>query len=422
MGRFCLWTARLSSTAEAPLATSQTSMIRVRTVALAERAVPTRDETIVTLHQFARDLVGASDRHEILEKTLLAAARLSASQHATVLLLDDAGDRICYRVALDSGNLAPLELVAGPMMSKGVAGWVVRERRAALVRDTEQDARWLPGPGLGDLRSALVAPLVYGDRVLGVITLGHEAPGHYDDEHQRLLEIVGAQAAVAIEHARLAAAPAGEQRPPADALASVQTTVGQPIVREVVALSAELSGLSSAGAQLAPTALCDDVLVPYVQSMGEIIRRHEGTLASIAGDALLAIFAHPEHAPAHATRSALAMQAEAQRLRAHWRGHMNLGVGSLEIGIARGRAVIGTIGAGDAASYAVGEAICQAVRLRELARNDEILVSAAVAQAIERSDAFAVEALPPLRLRGAAPEHIFRVGAWRRSQPSQPTL
>ena len=134
-------------------------------------------DTTTALHQFARSLVDRPTLDELLAQALRTAAQLTASPHATVLLLD-ASEHICYRVALDSGNLAPLALVAGPMMQRGLAGWVVRERRTALVRDTMHDARWLPGPGLGDLRSAIVMPLCYGEQVLGVLTLGHEIAHH----------------------------------------------------------------------------------------------------------------------------------------------------------------------------------------------------------------------------------------------------
>src|SRR5262249_42050305 len=146
---------------------------------------------VATLSQVTRDLSGHISLDEILREVLAAAAALTASQHGTVLLLDEAGERVTHRIALDSGNMAPLELVAKPIMRQGLAGWAVRERRAALISDTEQDSRWLPGPGLGDVRSAVVAPLLRADRALGVITLAHDLPGRYTEEHLQLLETLG---------------------------------------------------------------------------------------------------------------------------------------------------------------------------------------------------------------------------------------
>src|SRR5215218_5555027 len=161
---------------------SPTRTDRTATTSLAVDAAASDDVMIEALHSFAQHIADASDLGELLRSALLAATRLTGAQHATALLLDDQAQHIRFRVALDSGNLAPLELVAKPMMQRGLAGWVARERMAALIADTEQDARWLPGPGSGDLRSAIVAPLLLGARMLGMITLGHETPDHFSNE------------------------------------------------------------------------------------------------------------------------------------------------------------------------------------------------------------------------------------------------
>jgi class 3 adenylate cyclase len=390
-------------------------MDRMATAPLAAGSGASEGDTIATLHHFALDLAGHPDLNEILRNALLAATRLSGSQHATVLLIDEQSEHIRYRVALDSGNLAPLELIAKPMMSKGLAGWVARERRTALVPDTEHDPRWLPGPGLGDLRSAIVAPLIYGDRTLGVMTLGHESPGHYTDEHLRLVELLCAPVALAIDHARLSASLTGEHDPrlaPAE-ISSPQSSAWpaaeRPIACDVVALSAELHGLIAATAKLTPEALFDDVLNVYFTAMDRIIRSHAGAVDTIAGDTLLAIFRRAEQTPAKAVRAALEMREAAQRLSAHWRTHLRLNAGTLDIGIARGPAVIGGIGVSHNASHAVGDVIGEAARLRELARTGEILVSSAVAEGLDSSAAPTVEPLQPLRLRDGVTRQIFRI-------------
>src|SRR6185436_13308886 len=183
---------------------SQTGMDRTASASLAAGGAASEDDMIEALHGFAQHIADAPDLTELLRSALLAATRLTGARHATALLLDDQAQNIRYRVALDSGNLAPLELIAKPMMHRGLPGWVARERVSALIADTEQDSRWLPGPGLGDLRSAIVAPLLLGTRLLGMITLGHETPGYFSNQHLRLLEVLCATAALAVEHAQIA--------------------------------------------------------------------------------------------------------------------------------------------------------------------------------------------------------------------------
>jgi len=406
-----------ASIAEARLGTSQTSKDRIDTAPLAAEFKASDDIVIEALHGFAQDISSAPDLNALLRSALLAATQLTGAQHATALLFDDQAQNIRYRVALDNGNLAPLELVAKPMMRRGLAGWVARERAAALAVDTEQDERWLPGPGLGDLRSAIVAPLLLGARMLGIITLGHETPGHFSNTHLRLLELLCPPVALAIDHARIAAdspsgpdpwsAPAGAKLPAAAEPAEPQP---RPSARTIVALAAELRGLTGMATELPPEALFDDVLDAYFTLMVSIIRQHEGDIDSIAGDALLATFSRAEQGADDAARAAIQMRVSAAQLGAQWRAHLGVHAGSLDIGIARGEAVIGSLGLSLGASRAVGPVVGAAMRLRDLARGGEILVSGDIAEHLHDAT-FAVRALRPLRLPDGATQPIFRVSA-----------
>ena len=383
---------------------------------LAAGGAASEDDMIEALHGFAQHIADAPDLSALLRSALLAATRLTGARHATALLLDDQAQNIRYRVALDSGNLAPLELIAKPMMRRGLAGWVARERVAALIADTEQDQRWLPGPGLGDLRSAIVAPLLLGTRMLGMITLGHETPSHFSNEHLRLLEVFCATVALAVEHAQFVSnsasapdpwsAPAGAKLAPAPVPDEAQP---RPSARTIVALSAELRGLSSMTLELPPAVLFDDVLDAYFARMDVIIRQNGGDIDSIAGDTLLAIFARPEQAADDAVGAAIQMRESAAQLGAHWRANLGVGAGSLDIGIARGEAAIGPLSMSHGTSRAVGPVVSVATRLRDLARA-EILVSGDVAEQLH-DQAFFVRALQPLRLRDGAMQPIFRVSA-----------
>ncbi|MGQ9600416.1 MAG: GAF domain-containing protein, partial [Anaerolineae bacterium] len=54
-----------------------------------------------------------------------------------------------------------------------------------------------------NIRSWLGVPLLFGDRLIGMITLDKREPGFYTQEHARLAMAFAAQAAIAIENARL---------------------------------------------------------------------------------------------------------------------------------------------------------------------------------------------------------------------------
>ena len=385
--------------------------IAVRHSRLAEAARAAQNR-LAALEQAAHDLGDDHDLDEVLRRVLAAAAALTASSHATVLLLDETGERITHRIVLDSGNIAPLELVAGPMMRQGLAGWVARERRAVLIDDTEQDTRWLPGPGLGDLRSALVAPLLLAGRPLGILTLGHDLPGHYDEEHLRLLEALGAQAALAIENARLA----GGQQPfqqTAALSARNPARAGQPGAQDALVIYADLRGLARADERLAPEVLVGEVLDVFGQTLAEAAQQHGGVVEQRSGDGFLVIFGRSEPRSDDALRAvqaALAIRQAATRLRASWRARLGVDI-AVAVGLGRGR-VVGRVGMGDRPNYtAIGDAVTLASRLQALARPGEILAAAEVVEDLNGAGTcFDVEALPPLPIGGQhGPQRIYRV-------------
>jgi class 3 adenylate cyclase len=385
--------------------------IAVRHARLAEAARVAQNR-LAALEQAAHDLGDDHDLDEVLRRVLAAAAALTASSHATVLLLDESGQRITHRIVLDSGNIAPLELVAGPMMRQGLAGWVARERRAVLVPDTEEDSRWLPGPGLGDLRSALVAPLLLAGQPLGILTLAHDQPDHYEEEHLRLLEALGTQAALAIENARLADGRQDIERAVA-ASAANSTPVYPPSTQDALVIHADLRGLAKAGERLAPEVLVGEVLDVFAQTLTDVAQQHGGVVEQRSGDGFLAIFGRVEACSddaLHAVQAALAIRQATTRLRASWRARLGVDIG-VAVGLGRGR-VVGRVGAGDRPNYtAIGDAITLASRLQALARPGEILAAAEVVEDLNGVGArFDLEALPPLPLGGRhGPQRIYRV-------------
>ena len=375
---------------------TQTSSSRSHPVALASEGALASNGPIVILHQFARDLAAPSDLNDILQKALLAATQITGAQHATVLLLDEQGQQIRYRVALHNGNLAALELVAKPIMHKGLAGWVARTRSTAIVQDTEQDQRWLHAPGLGDLRSALVTPLLYANQVLGILTLGSETPGHYLREHIYWIEIIGAHTAAAIKltHATAPAALAFAAMPPR--------------AQAVVALAAELRGLSAAATQLTPAVCFDDVLGAYSDTAGMVIGRNNGVAVQSSGDMLLAIF-EPAGGETAAARAALELQSTVKELCEDWRVRLGLHIRGPNIGIACGQALLGRAETQRSQRRAVGPAIGQAIHLSELARSNEIVVAEPIGSALASERSMKLFALPPLRLGTLAQQKLYQL-------------
>ncbi|MEW6058658.1 MAG: ATP-binding protein [Actinomycetota bacterium] len=86
----------------------------------------------------------------------------------------------------------------------GITGHVAATGQSFSTPDARQVPFAVLIPGTADvLESILAVPLLYGDRVTGVIMLSNLGYGQFDEEDMRMLEVLASHAAVAFENARL---------------------------------------------------------------------------------------------------------------------------------------------------------------------------------------------------------------------------
>jgi len=150
----------------------------------------------------------ATAKHTSLEGTLQSAlnmaATLTGAEHGSMFLLDGTG-AVTHSV-LARGKATPTQRqnLVRNVMEEGLAGWVARHRQPALVRDTARDDRWLALPNMPyTARSALATPIVSGSAVLGVLTLTHSEPAHFNTEHAYLIQSAADQMTLAVRNAQM---------------------------------------------------------------------------------------------------------------------------------------------------------------------------------------------------------------------------
>jgi class 3 adenylate cyclase len=169
--------------------------------------------------------------------------------------------------------------------------------------------------------------------------------------------------------------------------------------REITVLFCDLRGFT-AFAEMAEPEDVMDVLREYHAALGELIRRHEGTLERFTGDGLMVFFNDPlpcADAPERAVRMALAMRQAVRLLAEGWRRRgYDLDFG---VGIAQGHATLGRIGFEGRSDYAaIGSVTNLAARLCAAAGAGQILVSQRVQAAVEPTAR--TECVGELSLRG----------------------
>ncbi|HLB54731.1 MAG TPA: GAF domain-containing protein, partial [Gemmatimonadales bacterium] len=98
-------------------------------------------------------------------------------------------------------------------LGEGAMGRVVRTREQLIIPDYQAWTGRSDQYAKIDARAAVVAPLLIGRRPLGAINVWHEDPGKsFSESDQRLLNLFGQQAAIALENAHLFAAAQRERR------------------------------------------------------------------------------------------------------------------------------------------------------------------------------------------------------------------
>jgi sigma-B regulation protein RsbU (phosphoserine phosphatase) len=86
-------------------------------------------------------------------------------------------------------------------VGEGIVGRAAQFRRSVLVNDVLKEPAYIPS--LPSVRSELAVPLIFKNRVVGVIDLEAALPDFFNESHQNLLELLAGRMAMAIENARL---------------------------------------------------------------------------------------------------------------------------------------------------------------------------------------------------------------------------
>jgi len=164
------------------------------------------------LHQSFTELTSTLDPRRVLDGILQRAILMAGARWGSLLLFDEQGRPVEMFLSRSAGSrmLGPR---TAQVLDRGLAGWVVRNRRGDVIYDTTEDGRWLTFAGDKDqARSAVAVPFQRRDRVLGVMVLTHPIPFQFSDTHLSLLQELARQAAVCLENADLYTLAEGERR------------------------------------------------------------------------------------------------------------------------------------------------------------------------------------------------------------------
>ncbi len=166
-----------------------------------------RSAPLELLYQISRDVAGALDLRTVLQRVLSAALQHVGAERGSIVVVDEQGKPIEATLVYENQYHEHTTARLRDTLERGLAGWVIRNRKPALVPDTSRDKRWLRRPDDANIqtgaKSAICVPLLAREKLVGVLTVVHPQPGTFNEQHLNLMQAIADQAGVAILNARL---------------------------------------------------------------------------------------------------------------------------------------------------------------------------------------------------------------------------
>ncbi len=318
-------------------------------------------------------------------------------------------------------------------ISKTIADTVMKDRVAILTSDAMVDPRFGAGDSIRfhGIRSAMCSPLWHEEQVIGIIHVDSPMLTNcFTADDLDVLTALANYAAVAVERARLNQKIVAEEkkRERLGGFLSPQVTsrilaasdndgsaLGDPEVRDVSVLFADISGFTRLSERMKPSAVAL-LLNSYLSRMTDVIFKYEGTLDKYMGDGIMAVFGAPLDMEDHAER-AIRTALEMQERLEEWNAERTEGPElRIRIGINSGTVVAGEIGSINKMEYTVlGDTVNTASRLESaVAKPGSVVIGEETRKAV--GDMFECEDLGAFSLKGKENEvEAFQVRSLGRS-------
>ncbi len=155
--------------------------------------------------QVGQSMVSTFDLGQLLDETTEIATTIVNAAAASLMLIDTETNELVFEYAIGekSADVRKIRI----SLNEGIAGWVATHGQPVIVNDVQKDPRFLDRVDKQSgftTRSIAAVPLEIRGRTIGVLEVLNklDAAG-FDTEDLSMLQSIAAQAAIAIDNARL---------------------------------------------------------------------------------------------------------------------------------------------------------------------------------------------------------------------------
>jgi signal transduction histidine kinase len=141
----------------------------------------------------------------LLQIIVQSATELTNTEACSIMLIDKNTGELRF-AETSGGTSGDIKKISIPL-DKSIGGYVIRKNKPILIRDAKNDERWhgdVDSSGDFETRSILGVPLRVRNTVIGVLeVINKTTPEGFNEDDIQITTTLGAQAAIAIENARL---------------------------------------------------------------------------------------------------------------------------------------------------------------------------------------------------------------------------
>lgn len=164
-------------------------------------ALDGQSEVLTVLYEIGNELTSILDLSDLLHAVGERVKRLVDYDLFSVMLLNNETQRLEHAVSLRYDERIQLRTTLA--LGQGLCGTAALERKVIRVNCVACDPRYVRCESGLAVKSELVVPLIFRERVLGVLDLESLKPGAFSEQDEAILTMLASTVAVALENARL---------------------------------------------------------------------------------------------------------------------------------------------------------------------------------------------------------------------------
>jgi signal transduction histidine kinase len=270
-----------------------------RTVTADQIPSERRLRELAFLHEIAQLATLARDWDELMHSIVDGTTEALDVEVCSFYLADPASTRLTLAATngLDRSQVGKVSLAFG----EGITGRVAANREPIAVDDVTVDSRfaWVRGFDIEDLAGMLSVPLLWHDRVVGVLNVQSRDRRHFSEDEIELLRTIGALLAGIVEKGRLQAeveARLAEVTALDTARAELLSVVTHELRTPLSVVRAYLDLLGEAAEGIAPAAdpgVAAGWRAAALEQVGRLDRLVDSILASARGEGLTGLLRVP---------------------------------------------------------------------------------------------------------------------------------